>query len=385
MTDFLIRRFIKKYHKTDDPQVIRQYDVLSGIVSILCDIIMFVIKLVMGMKTGSTAVLADAYNNLSNVTRVLLNAMRERFFKDDRENRQKHRIDYLITLIVAVIIFEIGFSFFRNAFSAVLKASPLKFGVISVIFMIVTIVLKLYLSAFELKVGRIVKKDEMIAAAVAGRRELFVTVIAYAGMFITRIFHVNADSVVTLFVAVMVIWSAICIARDIINPLIKEESDGSLPRSIKTGITEYPGIVGVHDLVIKNYGKDRIAASVYAEISVDEGVEDARKRLNDIEKELGKKLGIQLIIHMDMVETDDIAALKARMSLEKIITTIDDRLSFSDFHLLRGAHVKNLIFDLNVPYDYNNEDKRELEEKIRRRAAEVDPVYDCVINIIQKK
>ncbi len=393
MTDFLIRRFIKKYHKVDEPEVRRQYDLLACIVISVCDFILFALKFLMGVITGASAISADAYDDMAGIIRTVITTIRRKIYgrekvsKKNGETKENTRRgpDYIISLILAVIVFEIGFSYFRNAFTGVFKEKTLTGGIGIFILMILIAAVKVYLSSFELKVGRIVKRDDIIKTALTGKRDLTVTFIAFGALVITRFTRFNLDNLATLFTSVMVIWAAVCIAKDTISPLIKEDTDPMLARNIKVGITDYSGIIGVHDLVIKNYGKDRTAASIYAEVSVEDEIEESRKKLDMIERELGKKLGITLIIHMDLVETKDIAALKARMALEKIVANIDERLSFSCFHLLRGEHVKNLIFDMNVPYDYDAEDKRELEEKISRRIRDVDPVYTCIINMDQSR
>ena len=387
MTDFLIRRFIKKYHKVDDPGVRKQYDSLACIVMSVCDIILFILKFIIGVFTGASSIAADAYNDLAGLISTLIAAVRRRVFRKDGEDgsKSRNRLDYTVSLILAVVVFEIGFSFIRNTFTEIFKARMLTGGYFLLVPAVLIIAVKLYLSSFELKVGRIIKRDDIIKAALQGKRQLLLTVVIFAAMAVTRFTKFNLDSIVTLYAAAMVIWAAICIAKDTISPMIKENTDPSLARNIKVGITDCSGIIGVHDLNIRNYGKDRIAASIYAEVSVEDEIEESRKKLDEIERELGKKLGITLIIHMDLVETKDIAALKARMALEKIVANIDERLSFSSFHLLRGEHVKNLIFDMNVPYDYDGNDKRELEEKISRRIREVDPVYTCIISMEQNR
>ena len=387
MTDFLIRRFIKKYHKVDEPRVRKQYYSLACAVMSVCSLILFVLKMVMGALTGAASVTADAFVDFAELISTLIIAVRRRIYneEDDSKNKTRHRLDYSISLIIAVVVFEIGFSFFRNSFTDVFKEKTLTGGFLLLIPAVLVIAVKVFLSSFELKVGRIVKRDDIIKSAVKGKNQLIATLAIFAAVAITRSTKFNLDSIAALYASVMVIWAAICIARDTISPMIKETSDPALARSIKLGITDCSGIIGVHDLNIRNYGKDRIAASIYAEVSAEDEIEESRKKLDEIERTLGKKLGITLIIHMDLVETKVIAALKARMALEKIVANIDERLSFSSFHLLRGEHVKNLIFDMNVPYDYDGNDKRDLEEKISRRIREVDPVYTCIISMEQSK
>ncbi len=389
MTDLLIKRFIKNYKRTGDSMVREQYLRLSAAVTIICDIISFVIKVAVGLFTGCVAITADACVNILEIVSILLKGIRHKFAPKGNVSKAKKRklgrINYLVTFIIAFIGVEIGFSFFREAFTTVFKAKEFNGSIFASIIILLVIPIKLYLTSFELKVGRSIKSEVILKSAKRSKRELVFTMLSMAAMYISCYLNVNVDSLIGLVSSIMVMAAAFVLVADVVKPMVKENTDPELIRSIKTGIADYAGIIGIHDLIVRNYGEGRIVASVYCEVPAEDGVEESRAKLDEIERELSKKLGISLIIHMDLIETNDIASLKARMTLEKIISNIDDRVSFSDFHMLRGEMVKNLIFDLKVPFDYDAEAKRELEEKIERRIREVDPVYICIISMEQRR
>lgn len=384
MTEFLVRRFVKNSDKIKEAGVRTAYGVLSSVVGILCNLLLFGTKLMVGFFLNSISVMADAFNNLSDAASSIIGfigvKMAER--PADEEHPFGHgRIEYIAAFIVAFLVIQVGFSFLKGAVDKIREPEELKFQAVSIIILLLSICIKLWLGMFNRKLGKRINSKVMLATAADSLGDVVTTSATILSVVVYYFSGLNIDGFVGLFVALIVMWAGVGIARDTLAPLIGEAIDPELGRKIKEFVEEYDGIVGSHDLIIHNYGPSKSMASIHAEVPNDTDIEESHEIIDRIEKDAYENMGILLTIHMDPIETKDEFVLKARRDVEEVVAGVDSLLSIHDFRLVDGRHQINLIFDMIVPHEYGHEKQKEVTYEVISRLKDIDPRYNCVINV----
>lgn len=384
MTEFLVRRFVKNSDKTKEAGVRTAYGVLSSVVGILCNLLLFGTKLMVGFFLNSISVMADAFNNLSDAASSIIGfigvKMAER--PADEEHPFGHgRIEYIAAFIVAFLVIQVGFSFLKGAVDKIREPEELKFQAVSIIILLLSICIKLWLGMFNRKLGKRINSKVMLATAADSLGDVVTTSATILSVVVYYFSGLNIDGFVGLFVALIVMWAGVGIARDTLAPLIGEAIDPELGRKIKEFVEEYDGIVGSHDLIIHNYGPSKSMASIHAEVPNDTDIEESHEIIDRIEKDAYENMGLLLTIHMDPIETKDEFVLKVRRDVEEAVAGVDSLLSIHDFRLVDGRHQINLIFDMIVPHEYGHEKQKEVTYEVISRLKDIDPRYNCVINV----
>lgn len=382
MTDFLIKRFVRDHEKTERAGVRTSYGILASSVGIICNVLLFIGKLLVGVFLGSVAVMADAFNNLSDAGSSIIGlvGMKMAGKPADREHPFGHgRIEYIATLVVSFIILQVGFDFFKESWSKVRAPEPLQFSLLSLVVLAVSILVKLWLMLFNRKIGRRIDSQVMIATATDSLGDILVTATTIFALVFFRLTGINIDGFVGLLVSLAVMWAGISIARATIEPLIGEAASPKQYRAIEDFVNSYEGIVGCHDLIIHHYGPGRSMASIHAEVPRDVDVEVSHEIIDRVEREAQKYLGVFLVIHMDPIETRDKNVLRIRKQILSVVADIDPDITVHDFRMVEGQQQINLIFDMVVPYEYDPEATRAVEEEVKRRLREIDARYVFVI------
>ncbi|MBS5521966.1 MAG: cation transporter [Clostridiales bacterium] len=384
MTDFLVRLFVKDYKKIDNDKVRTAYGVLASIVGILCNILLFAIKAVVGTVMGSIAVVADAFNNLSDAFSSIISFIGVKLASRpaDREHPFGHgRYEYIAAFVVACMVIEVGFAFVKNAFDKILHPQALAFSTISVIILCLSIFIKLWLGLFNRKLGKRINSSVMKATSADAMGDVLTTSATIISLLVYRIFNINVDGFVGMLVAFVVILAGVNIARDTIRPLLGERPDPEIYKMLEDKVESYDGIVGTHDLIIHNYGPTRSMATIHAEVPSNVDIETSHELIDKIEREVTKETGIFLVIHMDPVNVEDPFVLQWRERVFSMIHEMDENVTAHDFRMVRGEEQINLIFDIVVPYSYSIEETHtfiiELEQKIKL----VDSRCQCVITV----
>lgn len=384
MTNFLVKHFVKNYEDTESIAVRTSYGMLSGIVGILCNVLLFSVKLLIGMILNSISVTADAFNNLSDAGSSIISLVGVKMAGKpaDADHPFGHgRIEYIAALIVSFLVIQVGFSFLKDSVGKVFLPEEMSFHLVSVLILAFSIGIKLWLGLFNKALGTRINSKVMMAAATDSIGDVITTGATIVSILIFHFFSLNIDGIIGVLVACVVIWAGIGIARDTLAPLIGTGADPVLYQEIISMVEGYPGIVGSHDLIVHNYGPGRSMASIHAEVPRESNIEDSHETIDRIEREVSKKLGIFLVIHMDPVETrnEKILALKAR--IEDVVRSLDTRLSIHDFRFVDGKKQINLIFDLVVPGDYDEEMKDDIRYQIMNKISDLDKRFQCVITI----
>lgn len=375
MTDFLVRIFVKDYKNMEDSLVRTRYGLMASVVGIFCNFLLFTAKLLTGLLINSISVMADAFNNLSDAASSIIGFIGVKMAGKpaDEEHPFGHgRVEYIAAFIVAFIVIQVGFSLFKTSIDKILHPQEMSFHAVSVIILILSVLVKLWMAFFNRTLGNRIQSAVMKATAADSMGDVITTSSTILSVVIYGIWGLNIDGIVGVIVSVIVMWAGIRIAKDTLTPLIGEPIDPKLYQEITDFVEAYEGIVGSHDLIVHNYGPTRSMASIHAEVPNDVNVEVSHEIIDRIEREALKKFGIFLVIHMDPVETRDSKVMEFGCMVENVIQDTDERVTFHDFRMIEGKDQINLIFDLVVPREYDRKKREWLKEEITKKVTEID-------------
>lgn len=384
MTDLLVKMFVKNYEDTDNISVRTAYGVLASGVGIACNVLLSLAKMMVGMLLHSVSVMADAFNNLSDAGSSIIGLVGVKMAEKpaDEDHPFGHgRIEYVAALIVAFLVIEVGFTFFKDSISKIRHPEELRFQMVSIVILGMSILVKLWLGMFNKKLGKKIDSQVMMATAADSLGDVIATAATVVSILFWKVTGINIDGFVGLGVSLVVMWAGIGIARDTLEPLIGEATTPEDYRRIKKFVEKYDGIMGSHDLIVHNYGPGRSMASIHAEVPNNVSIEISHEIIDRIERDAAKELGIFLVIHMDPLETEDQTVLKVRKKTEKAVEELDSRCSIHDFRMVKGEDQINLIFDLVVPREYSEKKGDELMIRVIERMQEIDKRYQCVITL----
>ena len=384
MTEFLVRRFVKNYEHTETVAVRTAYGVLASMVGIFCNVFLFLVKGAIGIVLHSISVTADAFNNLSDAGSSIIGLVGVKMAEKpaDEEHPFGHgRIEYIAALIVAFIVLEVGFTFLKDAIGKIRQPEILKFNTVSVVILMFSIGVKIWLAFFNRKLGKKINSKVMMATAADAMGDVATTTATILSVLFFRVTGINIDGFVGIGVALVVMWAGVGIAKDTLEPLIGEAVPQETCDEITKFVESYDGIVGTHDLLVHNYGPGRSMASIHAEVPNDVNIEVSHEVIDKIERDARKYLGTYLLIHMDPIETKDQDVIKVRKKVEDIVTQADPDASIHDFRMVSGEHRINLIFDMVLPHGYDKEEENTLQRLVTEKIHRVDERYQCVITM----
>ena len=398
MTDFLVRRFVRDSENTESTEVRTRYGILASVVGIFCNVFLFAAKLIIGTLMHSLAVTADAFNNLSDAASSIISFIGVKMAGKpaDAEHPFGHgRIEYIAALIVSFLVIEVGFTFFKTSAGKLMHPEDITFDLVPFLILILSILVKLWMAAFNRKLGKKIDSKVMLATAADSLGDVITTSATVVSILICYVANVNIDAIAGLIVSLLVIWSGFSIAKDTLEPLIGqrvpaelyqkisqmvESYDGELVQQINDIVLSYDDVTGIHDLIVHNYGPNQGMATIHAEVPNDVNIEVSHAIIDRIEREVGKELNITLVIHMDPVELHDAEVLRLKEKTEHIIKALDSKLSFHDFRLVKTTPV-NLIFDLLVPAEYTQKDTDRVLHQLMQLISEMEAGATCVITV----
>ncbi|SEU08309.1 cation diffusion facilitator family transporter [Lacrimispora sphenoides] len=375
MTEFLVRRFVKDYKKTEDTQVRTRYGLMASIVGICCNVILFSAKLLVGMLVNSISVMADAFNNLSDAASSIIGFIGVKMAGKpaDEDHPFGHgRMEYIAAFIVAFLVIQVGFSFLKTSIGKIIQPEEMTFKAVSVVILLLSVCVKLWMAFFNNTLGKRIQSTVMKATAADSLGDVITTSATIVSILVYGIWGLNIDGIIGIAVSVIVMWAGVKIAKDTLTPLIGEPIDPKLYVEITEFVESYDGIIGSHDLIVHNYGPSRSMASIHAEVPNDVDIEVSHEIIDTIEREAVRKFGIFLVIHMDPVETKDSRVLEFGNMVNNVLQEIDSRISFHDFRMVEGKSQINLIFDLVMPREYDRKKKDWLKEEVTKKVTEID-------------
>lgn len=384
MTELLMKKFIKDYESVEKMSVRTAYGVLASVVGIFCNVILFIAKFLIGTMSHSVSIIADGFNNLSDAGSSIISFAGIKIASKpaDEEHPFGHgRMEYVTALIVAFLVIDIGLSFLKDSIGKIRNPEDIQFHVISVVVLLLSIAVKLWLGFFNKKLGTKIHSQVMMASAADAMGDVLATSATIVSILVFHFFKINIDSFIGIGVSLVVMKAGIGIAKDTLEPLLGEAVPKEICDQITKFVESYDGIKGIHDLIVHNYGPGRSMASVHAEVPNDVDIEVSHEIIDRIERDAVKELGIFLVIHMDPIELNNKQLEAAKEKVERVVKGIDEVLSIHDFRMVDGKHQINLIFDLVVPLSYGVDKKKEICKIIRRKMYELDTRYQCVIQV----
>ena len=368
MTKFLIQKFIKNPDDINNLKVRRNYGTLSSVVGIICNVFLFILKYIMGTLSGSISVVSDAFNNLSDSAGCMVTLLGYKLASKpaDKDHPFGHgRMEYLTALTIAVLILIVAFELFRNSVNKIIHPEKLTFSLIVLISLLVSILIKLWMSFFNAFLGKKINSSVMLAAAKDSRTDVIATSATCIAVISSLYTNLPVDGIMGLVVSLFIFKSGIDIVKDTVDNLLGKPVDSDIVYAIKEMVGESDKIIGIHDLVVHNYGPGNMIGSLHAEVKSNEDFVFVHDMIDELERTIHRELNILMTIHMDPIETDNEQVNLSLDMIRNIILDIDPCLQIHDFRLVAGDTHTNLIFDIVVPYDckYNNDDIKELIDK----------------------
>ena len=384
MTEFLVRKFVKNHEQTEDIKVRTAYGMLSSVVGMICNVFLFAVKLTIGILMNSLAVMADAFNNLSDAASSVISFMSVKIAEkpaDEKHPFGHGRVEYIAALIVSFLVIKVGVTLLKSSVGKLKNPEEIAFDLIPFLFLVLSVGVKLWMAFFNRKLGKRINSQVILAASADSLGDVVTTGATILSILVSCFAGVNIDAAAGLIVSLVVIWAGVGIARDTIEPLIGLSADPEIANKICEMVESYDGIIGTHDLIIHNYGPNRSMASIHAEVPRDIDIEVSHEIIDRIEREVSKKLNIFLVIHMDPVEVKDERVLAAKEQVGKVLRELDPEVTYHDFRVVWGEQRINLIFDILVPYSYDSAAEEELKERVSAGMKREDERYQCVITV----
>lgn len=375
--DFLVRRFIKNYQDTKNANVRTSVGKLSGIVGILNNLFLFVIKFLIGTIVHSVSIQADGVNNLtdagSNIISILSFHLSNK--PADKDHPFGHeRTETIASLFVGILILVLGFETAKESISKVIHPGSIDFRIASVIILLISIMVKFWMYAYNKKLSKAYDSSLLEATALDSISDVCGTTAVLVSTLLSPVLHFNLDGYMGIVVSGIILYGAYGLLRDMINSLIGEAPDPELVHNIVDMIMAHPVILGVHDMMLHNYGPNKIFASAHVEVDSSKDIFETHDHIDNIEREVKKNMNIDLVLHMDPVKVNDPETELYRAKVVEAIHQIDPKWGFHDFRIVSGPTHANLVFDLVIPFEekYTQE---EIEEMLLKHIESDKKIY----------
>lgn len=375
--NFLVRRFIKNYQDTKDANVRTSIGKLSGIVGIFSNLFLFVIKFVIGTIVHSVSIQADGVNNLtdagSNIISILSFHLANK--PADKDHPFGHeRTETIASLFVGILILVLGFETAKESISKVIHPGSIDFRIASVIILLISIIVKFWMYAYNKKLSKTYDSSLLEATALDSISDVCGTTAVLVSTLLSPVLHFNLDGYMGIVVSGIILYGAYGLLRDMINSLIGEAPDPELVHNIVDMIMAHPAILGVHDMMLHNYGPNKIFASAHVEVDSSKDIFETHDHIDNIEREVKENMNIDLVLHMDPVKVNDLETELYRAKMVEAIHQIDPKWGFHDFRIVSGPTHVNLVFDLVIPFEekYTQE---EIEEMLLKHIESDKKIY----------
>ncbi len=362
----------------------QKYGQIAGGVGIAANVLLFAAKLLVGIFSHSISVMADAINNLSDALSSLISIIG--FYISGKAPDKEHpfghgRTEYIAGLLVSVIILCVGFEFAKSSVERILHPTPVQFSWMMLGILLLSMLVKLWLGLFNRRVGREIRSQVLIAAMQDSINDVITTGIVVIGMITSQFTDLPVDGYIGVVVAVFLLRAGYGIAKETFSMLIGEAPDPELSKQLREMVLSFDGILGVHDLIIHNYGVGRSVASIHAEVSAESDFIAMHEIIDRAEKEVNQKMGVFLVIHMDPIAVHDARIMHMREQVQAVIDSIDPPVSMHDFRVVDGEKTINLIFDVAISFDYDRSVQLKVFQDIRSRICALDSRYNPVITL----
>ncbi len=379
----LLGRLLIRQEGREEAEIRKAYGILCGAVGIFFNILLFAGKFFAGTLSGSIAITADAFNNLSDAgsSVVTLLGFQLAGQRPDTHHPFGHgRMEYLSGLVVSMLILLMGVELGKSSLEKIVHPEEVDFSPLIVGILCVSIAVKLYMFLYNKRIGKKLDSTAMEATAMDSLSDCVATTAVLAATLVGHFTGLRIDGWCGILVACFILWSGIGAARDTLDPLLGTPPTAEFVGRIRDLVMAHKGIIGIHDLIVHDYGPGRMMISLHAEVSASENVLELHDEIDNVENELREKLGCEAVIHMDPIVTDDGITEETRERVADLIHCIDDDINIHDFRMVSGPTHTNLIFDAVVPFGFRLSDE-EVERKIKTAVRALDGNYYAVVKV----
>lgn len=379
----LISIFIKDHENVSDPQVRSKYGILAGAAGIFFNILLFAGKYLAGILSGSIAITADAFNNLSDAgsSVITLAGFKLASKKPDSDHPFGHgRMEYITGFIVSALIILMGFEIAKSSFEKIINPQKTEVSLLSVIILAVSILIKVYMAFYNRRIGKKINSSAMAATASDSLSDSIATLVVLLSMIIFYFTQINIDGYCGVIVSLFIFKAGISAAKETLSPLLGQPPAPEFVKQIEELVLAHDTIIGIHDLIVHDYGPGRVMISLHGEVSGSENIYVLHDEIDNIEKELEEKLGCMAVIHMDPVAVDDERINEYKDKVNRAIKAFDGSLAMHDFRMIYGPTHTNLIFDIVVPFEYRLSDD-EVKKKMSELVKGIDENCFAVVTV----
>lgn len=384
MIKILIKRYIADYENVNNKDVREKYGILAGGLGIVCNLFLFVLKIVIGLFMNSIAIISDAINNLSDMCSSVISIASSKIsnMKADREHPFGHgRVEYIASLIVSFIILLVGFELFKTSINKIFNPETIKFSFPLFIILVASILVKIWMYAYNKYIGKKINSSIISTTATDSLNDCIATSAVIISLIVGQFTTLPIDGIMGVIVSALIMYTGLKVAKEITGILIGQPPSKEFICDIAEFVMSYEGIVGVHDFLAHDYGPGAIVASLHAEVPDDINIVKIHETIDEIEKEVLDRYGVLLVIHMDPISLNCEKTTKTRGIVEKIVSEMSSEFSIHDFRMVDGENSINLIFDLVVPIEMSTDNKKKILEELREKIKEIDIRYNIVVQL----
>lgn len=383
MTDLILRIFVRDHKNTEDPAVRDKCGRVAGAVGIVTNFLLFLMKIIVGTVFHSVSVTADAVNNLtdSGSSVVTLIGFKMASKPADEKHPFGHaRIEYLSGVIVSFIVIFLGLQLGMSSVEKILTPEENALTPVALVVLVISILAKLWQCLFYRKVGRMIKSESVEATSKDSRNDVIATSVVLLGAVITMLTGVNLDGYMGAAVALFIVFSGVQLTISTADPLLGQAPEGELVQTITEKMLSYPGIIGMHDLAVHNYGVGRCFASAHCEVDAKNDILVSHDLIDNIERDFSHDLGIHMVIHLDPVIVGDARTDALHRKVQSLITALYPTVTIHDFRVIWGVTHSNIVFDASVPFAVKDGDAV-ITQKVEAEIQKLDPDYRTVVTI----
>ena len=383
MTDLILRIFVRDHKNTEDPAVRDKCGRVAGAVGIITNFLLFLMKIIVGTVFHSVSVTADAVNNLtdSGSSVVTLIGFKMAGKPADEKHPFGHaRIEYLSGVIVSFIVIFLGLQLGMSSIEKIITPEENALTPVALIVLVVSILAKLWQCLFYRKVGRMIKSESVEATSKDSRNDVIATCVVLLGAVITMLTGVNLDGYMGAAVALFIVFSGVQLTISTADPLLGQAPEGELVQTITEKMLSYPGIIGMHDLAVHNYGVGRCFASAHCEVDAKNDILVSHDLIDNIERDFSRDLGIHMVIHLDPVIVGDARTDALHRKVQSLVTALYPTVTIHDFRVIWGVTHSNIVFDAAVPFAVKDSDAV-ITQKLEAEIQKLDPDYRTVVTI----
>lgn len=381
MGDILVKKFVKDYENVTDAKVRERYGILSSFVGIVCNVVLFISKFIIGTLANSISIVSDGFNNLSDCASCIITMFGYKLAAKpaDKDHPFGHgRMEYLTSLVLAVIILLVGLELGKSSISKIIHPDKLNFSIVAVGVLVLSILIKLFMRMFNNKYGRRINSSVMLATAKDSTNDMCATTATLVALLLSLVTELPVDGIMGIIVSVMIVLSGYEIIKDTVDELLGSPVDEELAKRIREIVTESWVALDMHDLIIHSYGPGKLIGSVHVEVDSKGDIMEIHDAIDELERNIMNELNVLMTIHMDPIEEDDEKRRYCKDILLDIIHKIDESLTIHDFRIVAGPTHTNLIFDMVIPYDCHLKEQ-DIRNEINEGLSKLENRYYAVI------